>query len=617
LAVLAALLLHAAPARADDLPPVVVVATRVPQPLDRVAADVVVIDAERIRDSSADSLEDLLRREAGLQLSRNGAPGQNANLFIRGSAANGTVVLIDGVRVGSATLGQAEFEALGLAQIERIEVLRGPASSLYGADAVGGVVEIFTRRGAGAPHLDAHAALGGYDSIEGALSLAGAQGGFDYAASLGRERSAGVSALRPNDLFGNFNADRDGYARTSAQLRLGYAPVADQRIGASFFESRLDQQFDGSEFAPPAFVQDASGDFRNRLVTRVASIDYRGDLGPALTTSLQVSRSDDDLESGARVIDRFVTRREQLTWQNTWKASPDQQLVFAFERLDETARSGAFAADASRGNDALVLGYSGRFGAQLWQFDWRHDSNSQFGDVDTGRVGWSVELASGWRARALAGTSFRAPSFNDLYFPGFGIATLRPERGRSIEAGLSRSAGDSSASVTLYRNRVRDLIGFESDRSFCPADPAYDFGCARNIGRARLQGASLAAAHRIGVWHLRANLELLDAKDETTGQRLARRAAHQESVAADYAAGAWSFGLALLDVGARPDAGARLGAYQTVDLQARRRIDRHWRIEAKLLNAADRRIEPVRDYEGLGRQAWIGVRYSGAGVFGL
>jgi vitamin B12 transporter len=291
--------------------------------------------------------------------------------------------------------------------------------------------------------------------------------------------------------------------------------------------------------------------------------------------------------------------------------------VFAFERLDETARSGAFAADASRGNDALVLGYSGRFGAQLWQFDWRHDSNSQFGDVDTGRVGWSVELASGWRARALAGTSFRAPSFNDLYFPGFGIATLRPERGRSIEAGLSRSAGDSSASVTLYRNRVRDLIGFESDRSSCPADPAYDFGCARNIGRARLQGASLAAAHRIGVWHLRANLELLDAKDETTGQRLARRAAHQESVAADYAAGAWSFGLALLDVGARPDAGARLGAYQTVDLQARRRIDRHWRIEATLLNAADRRIEPVRDYEGLGRQAWIGVRYSGAGVFGL
>jgi len=179
------------------------------------------------------------------------------------------------------------------------------------------------------------------------------------------------------------------------------------------------------------------------------------------------------------------------------------------------------------------------------------------------------------------------------------------------------SKGDSSASATLYRNRVRDLIGFESDRSFCPADPAYDFGCARNIGRARLQGASLAAAHRLGAWTLRANLELLDAKDETTGQRLARRAAHQESVAADHAAGAWSFGVALLDVGARPDAGAQLGAYQTIDLQARGRLSNQWRVEAKLLNAADRRIEPVRDYQGLGRQAWIGLRYSGAGVFGL
>jgi vitamin B12 transporter len=601
-------------AAAQNLPPVVVVATREAQPLDRITADVVVIDAERIRDSSADTLEDLLRREAGLQLSRNGGPGQNANVFIRGAAANGTVLLVDGVRVGSATLGQAEFEALGLAEIERIEVLRGPASSLYGADAVGGVVNIVMRRSTGAPSLGAHAAVGGYGSSAGDVSASGALGAFDIAASLSRERSEGVSALRPNDLFGNFNPDRDGHARSSGQLRLGYAPVAGHRLGLSLFESRLNQQFDGSEFAPPDFLQDATPDFRNRLVTRVRSIDYRGEWGRGLTTSLQLARREDDLQSGGNIVDRFLTRRDQLTWQNAWKPDADQQFVLALERLEERAQSSSFLEPVARTDNGIVLGWSGRFGAQLLQADVRHDRSSQFGGVTTGRLGWSTEVARGLRLRALAGTTFRAPSFNDLYFPGFGIAGLQPERGRSVELGLAWTADGSNASATLFRNRVRDLIGFEPDRGFCPADPAYDFGCARNVGRARLQGATLAAAHRLGRVSLRGTIDFLDARDEASGQRLARRAAHQESLSVDVdAGGGWSFGVALLDVGARPDAGAQLGAYQTLDLQARWRIAPQWRLEAKLLNAADRRIEPLRDYQGLGRQAWLGLRYETGG----
>ena len=611
---LAVLALLAGPAAAQTaLGPVVVVASREPQPADRVVADVVVIDAERIRDSGADSLEDLLRREAGVQLSRNGAPGQNASVFIRGGAANATVVLVDGVRVGSATLGQAEFEALGLAQIERIEVLRGPASSLYGADAVGGVVQIVTRLGEGAPQASAHAAFGGYGSSAGDGAASARSGAFAWAASLARERSDGVSALRPNDLFGNFNPDRDGYARTSGSLRLGVAPAAGHRIGLDLFQSRLNQQFDGAQFAPPDFLQDATPDFRNRLVTRVAALDYRGGLGHGLTTSLRLARSDDDLTSGGTLLDRFRTRRDQFTWQNAWQPDADHDWLLAYERLEETARSSAFLADAKRDNDALVLGYGARFGAQRLQADLRHDRNGQFGGVTTGRLGWSLELARGLRLRALAGTTFRAPSFNDLYFPGYGIATLQPERGRSLELGLAWTAGESSASVTLYRNRVRDLIGYEADRRFCPPDPAYDFGCARNVGRARLQGASLAAAQRVGRWSLRAGLELLDAKDEASGERLPRRAAHQETLAADYAAGAWRLGTALLGVGARPDAGAQLGGYATLDLQAMRTLAPHWRLEARLLNATDRRVEPARDYPGLGRPAWLGLRYDGRG----
>ncbi|HSC62034.1 MAG TPA: TonB-dependent receptor plug domain-containing protein, partial [Caldimonas sp.] len=207
---------------ADDnaLAPVVVTATREPQAIGRSTADIVVIDSEAIRNSRADSLEDLLRRHAGVQLARNGGPGQNSGFFIRGSSTNSTVVLVDGIRVGSATLGQAEFEAFSLAQIERIEVLRGPASSLYGADAVGGVVQIFTRRGEGAPRWSAGTEVGGYRSWRGNLDASGVAGAIDYALSLGRDRSDGVSAIAPGDLFGSFNPDRDGFRRDSGTLRL-------------------------------------------------------------------------------------------------------------------------------------------------------------------------------------------------------------------------------------------------------------------------------------------------------------------------------------------------------------------------------------------------------------
>ena len=625
LVAVAVLAAFAAPASSQTvLNPIVVTGSREPQPLDRVTADVVVIDAERIRTSTADSVEDLLRREAGFQLSRSGGPGQNASVFIRGAGSANTLVLVDGVRVGSATLGQVEFESLGLSQIERIEVLRGPGSSLYGADAVGGVVQIFTRRGEGAPRVTARAAIGGYRSYDTQAGVSGAQGGFDYAASLGRESSRGVSALKPGDQFGNFNPDDDGFKRDTAQLKLGFAPAAGHRIGLSLVGSRLNSQFDASEFAPPNFVQDNTPDFRNKLDATVIAVDYRGVINPVWTTSALLSHNDDDLRSGGNIVDRFRTRRDQLTWQNALKIGTDQQLVFALERLDETAHSDSFVADVKRDNTAAVLGYTGGFGAHVIQADLRHDHNSVYGDNTTGRLGWSMEIAPRLRVRALAGTTFRAPSFNELYFPGFGVdpvvaaqyggAPVTAENGRSVELGLNWRGDGNQASVTIYHNRVRDMIGFATTSPPCPASPAYAFGCASNIGHALLQGATLAGSTRVGALRLAATVDLLDAKDLDTRQRLARRAAHQESLSADYDLGAWSVGAAVLSVGSRPDAGVKLAAYQTLDLRARWRFAPQWQLEAKLLNATNRSIEPAHDYQTPGRQAWIGVRYDGAGL---
>ncbi|HKX43061.1 MAG TPA: TonB-dependent receptor, partial [Burkholderiaceae bacterium] len=540
IAVAAALCASGAAVAQSALDTVVVTGTREPERLARVTGDVVVIDAQRIRESTADSLEDLLRREAGVQVSRSGGPGQTATVFIRGASASNTVVLVDGVRVGSATVGQAEFESIGLSQIERIEVLRGPASSLYGADAVGGVIQIFTRRGDGAPRVTANAAIGGYRSREGDVGVSGSGGGFDYAAAVGRESSRGVSALKPGDQFGNYNPDDDGYRRDTGQLKLGYTPVAGHRIGLSVVASRLNSQFDSSEFLAD-FTQDPSPDFRNKLNSTVTALDYRGVVNTMWTTSALLSHDDDDLKSGGNTIDRFRTKRDQFTWQNALKFSTDQQVVLAYEHLDEKVHSDSFEADESRRNNAFVVGYSGSFGAHSLQADLRHDDNSAYGGNTTGRLGWSMEVVPNLRVRALAGTTFRAPSFNELFFPSFGVSTLAPERGRSVELGASWRTADTELSATVYRNRLHNLIGFESDPTNCPSVDAYPFGCARNFGRARLQGATLAGAQRFGALNVRGTLDFLDAKDLDTGARLPRRAARQASLAADYDLGAWNF----------------------------------------------------------------------------
>ena len=288
--------------------------------------------------------------------------------------------------------------------------------------------------------------------------------------------------------------------------------------------------------------------------------------------------------------------------------------MLAYEHLNETAESTAYVDEVSRGNNALVLGYTGEFGAQVFQADLRHDRNSVYADNTTGRLGWSMQLATNLRVRALVGTTFRAPSFNELFYPGFGVSSVTPERGRSVELGLNWRAGGNEAAFTVYQNRVRDMIGFEPNSAFCPPDPAYAFGCARNIGKARLQGATLSGAQRWGAWRVSGTLDVLDAKDLDTGKRLTRRAAHQESLAADYEVGAWSVGAALLAVGSRPEGAATLASYATLDLRARWRIAAQWQLEAKLLNATDRQFEPARDYQSLGRQAWIGVRFDSKGL---
>lgn len=615
---------------------VVVTGSREPLARHQVAADVVIVDAEQIRNSGADSLEDLLRREAGLQLLRNGGPGQSAGLSMRGASRGQTLLLIDGIRVGSATLGTPELDTLTLAGIERIEVLRGPGSSLYGADAAGGVVHVITRRGAARPALSLRTAAGGYGGREASLSGAGQVAAFDLAASLAEERQRGTSAAHAGNPFGSHNPDDDGFTRRTASAQIGLTPEAGHRIGLMLRGGRLDNQYDAVEFAPPAFAPDAGGDFRNRVRDDLVALDYRGTLAPAWTLSARLGDEHSRSVSGASILSRYATRREQGALQLSREIAGAGQLTLAFEQVDETASSTDYAADAARRNRAAVLAYAGALPARLpglqdltVQAELRTDRNTVYGHHATGRLGLRQPLfgaagASQVSLRALAGNGFRAPSFNDLVYPGFGVPTIRPEKGRSVELGLDwRGHALAEAGITLYRQDQRDLIGYEPDPQRCPDPVVYSFGCASNVQSARLQGASIDASLRwaaAGGGSVGVRLEWLDATDRATGQTLSRRAKQQASLVLAQQAGPVRLGAELVHVGARPDFGVTLPALTTLDLSALWRPHSTWgatwlqglEVQGKLLNAADRDIEPLRGYQALGRQAWLVLRWAGA-----
>jgi vitamin B12 transporter len=590
---------------------IVVTANRVPVPLSQVLADVVVIDEAQLRNAAGSPLEDVLRDFAGVQLSRTGPPGQSAGVFIRGSAMTNTVVLIDGVRIGSATLGQAALEALGLGAIERIEVLRGPGSALYGADAVGGVIQIFTRRGQrGAPRVQASLHAGRYGSSEVQGGASAVVGDFDLALSASREASAGVSAVaNPADAFGRYNPDADGFSRGSVSAQVGYALTASQRIGLRLLDTRLRSQFDAAEFAPPAFAPDPSPDFRNRLNTQLLAVTHSANARGGLRSELTLSESRDGLKSGANTIDRFDTRRRQLTWQPSIEVAAGTTLVGLIEREEVRVSSSSFGASPVRRSDNTALGISamGAVDAHRWQVDLRHDDHDVYGAQTTGKLGYAWQVTPQWALRAAVGTAFRAPSFNELYFPDFGVKSLRPERTRNVEVGASWQDKGWRLQATLFDNRVSDLIGYQADPAACPA--GYPSGCAANVSRARLRGTSLSAQGAEGAWRWRMGAEFLDAKDRNAGTRLTRRAAYTGSATLGYDAAPWGVQATANAVGARPEGGAQLAAYQLIDLSAHWQLAPRWRLEAKLLNVFDKRYEPAKDYGALGRQAWIGVRF--------
>ncbi|ODS95253.1 MAG: TonB-dependent receptor [Lautropia sp. SCN 69-89] len=580
------------------LHPVVVTATRIEQPLADVVADVSIVDRETIERSGASTLADVLSQLPGISLTRNGGPGSATSVHLRGGDNRFTALYVDGVRVDSQSTGGASWNAIPLAQIERIEVLRGPAAAVYGSDALAGVVQVFTRRGEGAAAPFVNLGLGSLGTRKLDAGIGGAGAGFDWSVAVGRETSDGFNSQPAG------NPDRDGYRSTSASASLGWQVSPAHRIEASALASRMHSQYD-------AFA--STGDDRTRSAVRTLGLNWLAKWSDTWSTRIGMSQGSDRYEDlpWAYVTDTVVTG---YLWHNAWKLGAGRLTADLERREDRLDNASTTPAITRRAQNALALGYGLRAGAHTLQLNARHDADSEFGGHTTAGAGYAYAFAPNWRATASTGTAFRAPTLFQRFSP-YGTSSLRPEKGRSMELGARYAANGNAFGATVYRNRVTDLISWVPGTGPClnGASTSWFPGCYGNTARADIAGVTLSGETRVGSVRLTASLDWMDPENAATGKVLQRRARRQATLGAATRVANWEVGVQTQLVGARFDDAAntvRLPGYGVLNLHASTRLHRDWTLLARVDNAGDKAYQTAWGYATAGRTLYLGLNWA-------
>jgi len=449
---------------AGTLNEVVVTATRTAVPVTDVIADVSIIDRATLDQAGQSSLRDVLAQLPGVQFVSNGSYRSSTGVFLRGATSAQSIVLIDGVRVGSATSGGASFENMPLDRIERIEILRGAASALYGPDAVGGVIQIFTREPTENLQLAANVGAGSDGQRQLGASVRGRSGAIGYSLGVSNEKASGISVIT-NPLARSYNPDNDSFDVTSVDAKLTAQLSKQHALTLGMMRSEMDYQFDGTAFPNPLGLTKLTTDAWSRPVLNSVNLKWDAQWLSNWKTSLILAENDDKSVSDYyRYADgalnnssKFNTHRNQLTWQNDLTFGADV-LTLLLEKRSESVDSTTLYAVKERNIQGIMLSYA------LNKPTWnalavvRNDDNSQFGSFNNWAVSGGYKLAPNLRAVASMGTSFQAPSFNQLYFPGFGTPTLTPQQNRGGEFGLKYNQGSVAMSAVVYYNEVQGFI---------------------------------------------------------------------------------------------------------------------------------------------------------------
>lgn len=583
-------------AETEMLGEVVVTASRMPQSLNKAIADTTVLNEQDIKKSGATDVSALLRVLPGVEVVQTGGLGAGAGVFMRGASDKQILVLLDGVRVGSATTGTTAIEHLMLDSIERIEVVRGNVSSLYGSEAIGGVIQLFTRQGRGAPAFNASAGAGSHGTQRVAAGFSGEVNGTSFSVNAGNVKTNGLSAINPL-LAPKANPNNNGYNNNTLDAQIKHAINADHLLSATVYSTRGNISTD-SAFGLPTTVYNLVDNINK---SSLASEDQFSEIWHS---QVRLAQGTDDLRyytNGAQTSS-YKTQSNQFSWQNNLKIADGHFVSLAAERLAQTVTSSVAFSRPGRNVNSLLAGYSGEFGGQQVQLNLRQDRYSDFGTANTGLLGYGVAFAGSWRATASISNAFKAPTFNDMYWPlqfGYqGNPNVKPERSQNREAGLHYAANGQRVDAVYFDNRIADLIAVNAA-----------FTTVTNISQAHIVGQELSYAGDFGNKHLQAGMTFQNPRNGTTGAVLPRRAKQFGSVSAWHDFGDWNMGAEVRFSGARMDGARTLHGYELFNLTTRYQIAKNLSLSGRVDNLFNRNYSEAYSYNTPGRILFVGLTY--------
>jgi vitamin B12 transporter len=576
----------------------VVTATRVEQPLTDVVADVSIIDRKVIEQSGGGTVADVLLRVPGISMTRNGGPATTTSVFVRGAESRFTAVYVDGVRLDSQSTGGASWNAIPLSQIDRIEVLRGPAAAIYGSDAMGGVIQIFTRQGQAGLTRSVEFGLGTHGTAKLDMAVSGAEGAVDYAFGISRETSEGFNNQPAA------NPDKDGYLRTATSGRLGWQLAAGQKVSATWLQGKTDSRYDGYT---------SGRDDHSLLDVTALGLNWVADWNSAYKTRVGINQSTDHYETKPSVYETETTVTSYL-FQNELHWEQHLFTVALERREDKLNNASSTPVVSDRSQNALALGYGFRQGAHTLQANLRSDDDSEFGVHNTGSMAYAYGFAPHWSASASAGTAFKSPTLYQR-FSYYGDASLTPEKAKNVELGLKYANQATSYGVVIYRNRVNDLIDYKSGPGACANGSGPYAGCYANTGRAQFRGVTLSAASQLNGVMLSGSVDFQDPKDLATGEQLQRRPKRMATLSADKTWNGAQWGAEWQLVGERTSfdwdtySTKTMGGYGLINLHVKAPLTKDVYWVGRIDNVADKSYETALGYATPGRVFYMGVRW--------
>lgn len=572
------LLFTALQSNADSIfEPVIVTAGRFSQNLTDSLASTTLITREDIEKSSAITLDELLGSVNSLDVKSTSNFGKSSSVFMRGTNSSHVLTIVDGVKLYSATGGSAAYQHIPLSQIDHIEIVRGPRSSLYGSEAIGGVIQIFTRKGKNESDAELTLQQGSYKTESVDAGFSGKNGDLAYSLYGSQFYTDGIDSISHTTAN-----DDDGYTNRSISTGLNYQLSKTVKLNASILSVDGTTLYDNCYNASYATSDNCYSDVQQQVISTSAQFTPDSQWDGNLQLGFSKDASDNFWEDTPN--NSFLTDRYNISFQNNFQLTDTRLLIFGIDYSEDKVTSDAYTSpfDKTRDNTAVFISLNNNNKKFQTGISIRSDENEQFGQHSTGTLSAGYAFSKQAKIYASYGTAFKAPTFNELYFPFYGDPDLKPEQSESLEFGYRNHQENFKLDANLYYTTIDELINYDSLLLK-----------ANNISKAEISGIELSLSTKVSDWDVKASTSYVDPinKDAAyNGKQLPGRVNSSTSIDLFKQFKSLQLGLAIVNQSERyTDANNtnKLDAYTRVDIKLTKKLNKHITLSASINNVFD------------------------------